>query len=713
MSNVTPFVPKKNLAAKSALSEFVGWAKSQIHLYDRPLDPVQWSAESWFRWGLKNSVFFKYGSKSEVLHSDFIDYAKAIVFYERAVKLIIDNYLLNALRCLEVALLEVTKQGSITAVTAAVFDRACIVAQDYYSTSSAYRISRKLKYIVDHIHMSGVVVKPFIWEPQLKIPRETLKKSEEDARKKMPSEESLIALGEIFSNKPELPLDILTTSAVAIMLSQPSRVGELIYIKKDCFFTESDEKGNEQLYMLWHSLKGFGANKKVIPDAMAGICKEAVSRIIEVTQDSREYAKWLEDNPDLFPPHSAVPEKDLDATLTLNEVCDALMLSTENYTPRSAFNVFLKKIIKKKMSSVNARNIAKKILDGYDTSKGTRCYVSGRLAGFDFNDNFSVTLRLLNVLVREKYLPRHFPYTDDKQNVKWKDALFCFKTGSLFAADGYKGQQKPFGLTSCEGSRLGLQLTGSHKQTKSIFERHGYSNLRVNSHAFRHFLNTGAQRSGMSQEMIARWSGRVDVNENRVYNHMSTEEKVAELEAFIPQLPAMSDNLLASLKTNDTIRLRDLGDESDRIVHRTEFGICIHDYAQEPCAKFNNCLTCGEHVCVKGDETKLANLKEEREYLRSSLETFQREADEGAYGANTWLQTTMEKMERCDQLIQMLENPDIEDGALIKGIENGWTAGRNALAMRGELVEEDTNYIATDLREEKVAELERLLDFGG
>lgn len=237
--------------------------------------------------------------------------------------------------------------------------------------------------------------------------------------------------------------------------------------------------------------------------------------------------------------------------------------------------------------------------------------------------------------------------------------------------------------------------------------------MTVRSHAFRHFLNTGAQRAGLSQELIARWSGRDDMSQNRVYNHMSVEEKVTELENYIPRLVATNGHLLASLKTNSPISMRNFGDESDRIVHRTEFGVCIHDYAQEPCAKFNNCLTCGEHVCVKGDETKLTNLKEEYEYLSKSLLAFHKEADLGSYGANTWLQTTMEKMERCDQLIQMLENPDIENGALIKGVENGWTAGRNALAMRGELFEEDANLIATDTKYDKMAELERLLGFGG
>lgn len=481
---------------------------------------------------------------------------------------------------------------------------------------------------------------------------------------------------------------------------------------------ERDAQGREQLYMLWHSAKGFGENQKIIPDSMAEICQEAVRRVIKVTQDSRKYAKWIEENPEQFPPHENVPKKKLDEPLSTKEVCDALMISVAPPSSRGSTSRWaLKKYLKRTASGKNlpfvVREIAQKILDGYDDSKGTRYYVDGRLNSIKYNDTFKVTLRVLNVFVRKKYLNEHFPYTNNKKITKWQDALFCFNTGSFDMA-GTKDFTKPFGLIGPVGSRLTAQLTGSSKKVKSIFERYGYSETRVNTHAFRHYLNTGANRANLSQELIARWSGRVDVTQNRVYNHMSAEDKADEIEKFTPQYEIENFSLLESLKTNVPVRIKDLdlGESGDRIVHFTEFGVCTHDYAQEPCAKFNNCLTCGEHVCVKGDDKKLENIRDEREYLRSSLEAFQREADEGTYGANTWLKTTMEKMERCDQLIKMLENPDVEDGAIIKGRENRWTVGRNALAMRGELEEEEASLITTDKMDDQADELERLLGLG-
>lgn len=707
MNNVIPFVPKRRLAAKAALQEFINWAKSQIHLYDKPDDPVQWSAVSWHRWGLRQAVFFKLGG-GESLHPEFVDFAKALTFEERVVKLKGDHLQLQALRCLEAALINIYRQADVTAINAAVLDRACIIAQEYHSYDfTVYRISRQLKHLSDRLHTAGIVARPFIWEPQIKISRVTLEDSEANAKKKLPSDAALIALGEIFYTKPELPLDVMVTSAVALMLSHPCRIGELKYVRKDCFFTERDKRGREQLYILWHSEKGFGANRKPIIDSMAEVCKEAVSRVVRITQEPREYAKWLEENPEAFPLHSGVPNKGPDEPLSYQEACDALMISKKDHTPRLVLKAFMGKVAVRKTIPERARKVAQEFLDDFQATKGVKYFLQRDGNEGGINEIQGLTLRKLNILVREKYLPQCFPYTDEKRVTKWQDALFCFRTGTFRLSDS--GVRKPFGLTGCDSGRLNAQLAKNQKKTKSIFERYGYHGVKVNTHAFRHYLNTGAHRAKLSEELIARWSGRVDVSQNKVYNHISVEEKTAEVENLAPQLPAVSGNLISLLKTRVPISMKDLGEDSERIVHRTEFGVCIHDYAQEPCAKFNNCLTCGEHVCVKGDQTKLDNLREERDYLRSSLVNFQKEADAGAYGANTWLQTTMEKLERCDQLIAMLENPNIKDGALIRSVENGWTVGSNASAIRGELVVKNTEIIAVDAEDKKVDELERLL----
>ncbi len=706
MSNVIPFFPKAEKESQKALCKFVDWAKDQIRWYDLPSDPVIWEAESWFKWGLKNTRVSRLGCRNEFLCPNFVDFVKAYIFRESVLGHNAAATTMMALRCLEAAFLVMKKKADATMLTAAIFNKASALAEETFSGRSPYQVSLKLKRIHSFIQDSYIVARRFTWESQIKQPRLNLGACEIAAKKKLPSEESLLALGEIFNNHPEFIDDILVTSSVAIMLSHPCRIGELVSLKKDCLITELDANGRGQLYMLWYSEKGFGSNKKIIPDSVAEICKEAVSRVQAITEDAREYAKWLEENPNVFPVHEKVPLKGLDEPLSVEEICGALRLITsKRVKARAVVKRFLNSCLEGGKSSQKIKEMVGGWLEGFD-SNGKRVYEKG--TGFKglFSDTFNITLRDLNKLVRDRYLPKHFPYTDKNKITKYQDALYCFKNGAFMSTR--LGAEKPFGMHQNLQGRISILLSGSGR-TISIFERHGYSGIKVNSHAFRHWLNTNAQRANLSQELIARWSGRIDVSQNRVYNHISPSEKATQLAQLTPHKGEINSDLLASLKANKPIKMESLGFDDQRIVHRTEFGVCIHDYSEEPCAKFNSCLSCGEHVCVKGDDAKLANLKEEREYLYKSLEGFRRGVDTGSYGAGTWLQTTMKNLERCDELIKILEAPEVGKGALIWGEDNGWTVGRNALAMRGELLVESSNLIASDVDKDIASELEMLL----
>jgi hypothetical protein len=65
-------------------------------------------------------------------------------------------------------------------------------------------------------------------------------------------------------------------------------------------------------------------------------------------------------------------------------------------------------------------------------------------------------------------------------------------------------------------------IVGGEGQLSAV-ERYGFrepdgSPIRVTTHQFRPWLNTLAQEGGMSQELIARWSGRKDMAQNGAYN---------------------------------------------------------------------------------------------------------------------------------------------------------------------------------------------------
>ncbi|HDZ1696254.1 TPA: DNA-binding protein, partial [Klebsiella pneumoniae] len=72
---------------------------------------------------------------------------------------------------------------------------------------------------------------------------------------------------------------------------------------------------------------------------------------------------------------------------------------------------------------------------------------------------------------------------------------------------------------------------------KNIFARHGYYDIEgqpllIRSHQPRHLLNTIAHYGEMSELDIAKWSGRVNVNQNRVYNHVSEEDMLDKIKTI-------------------------------------------------------------------------------------------------------------------------------------------------------------------------------------
>lgn len=203
----------------------------------------------------------------------------------------------------------------------------------------------------------------------------------------------------------------------------------------------------------------------------------------------------------------------------------------------------------------------------------------------------------------------------------------------------------------------------------NIFIRHGYKDeegnpLSLRSHQARHLLNTIAQRGGLSNLEIAKWSGRADVKQNRVYNHMTEYEmvKIAELVDITANKKSIisEQNQVNMPVTTQQFNLLETGS-----VHITEYGYCVHDYTMSPCDKFRDCINCSEQVCIKGDKEKLARIKDRfdktsRIYNKAVLNS-------GDYfGEDRWIEYHRKMLERLKELISIMENSEIDDDAQIK-----------------------------------------------
>lgn len=706
MSNITDFKPQSQLKAAAQLDAFIEWAKATLPkgvANQRVHAGIRWDMDSWHQSGVAGCAFTVHGSDRttkatdrEYMQSPFIDFAKALIVYRRVFQgRKSTNNWLTAIKVLEVALVELSGTRDVTRISAAICNRACEqLKSTYLRGNNAYTSSKALEQIVQLMRNKQIFAQPFRWTSPLRQKTlGSLKEQRENRNKRLPSRESIQALGELFNNDLASPLDILTTSACALLLSQPSRIGELADVEHDCVLFKEGADGGQRMFLRWYAEKGYGATTKAVITGMEPAVKRAIELVTPITNEARQYAAWLEDHPDEYPPHEGVPLKGQDEPLSYDEACAALKLKlVGKKTPRTNFKKgLLNPLAKYKGLSPKAQLVLDEIREGWDTGDGKRVYVNGRLNHFQFNDSV-VTLRKLNILVREKYLPKDFPYTsqaeDGKKRVKYRDALFTVRTGTLPDETlNLNRSQIDFGVEiAASPFRIASQLGGSASRKQNIFKRHGYPDLKVNTHAFRHELNTEMHKAGLSQLLIDAFSGRTTMGS--VYNHETIEERTQRVAHYHPKTKhSNAAHRLEKVKTNQPLSLSDVRDlhegDQDLVIHQTHVGICVHNFASEPCPKMGACLTCGNLGCVKGDDVKLANLKEERKDLKCRYDKARDAQSRDIFGASEWVKKVGMDLYKCDALIRTLENPELDNGDIVWNVDNGWTLTNNAAAMAG------------------------------
>ncbi|UIP31979.1 hypothetical protein [Stutzerimonas kunmingensis] len=724
-NNIVVFKPRSQLAAEAQLAAFIDWAKQTLPkgIPKRVHASIRWEDGSWHLHGFEGCSFTALGSTKvapKAMQAPFMEFAKAIMVYR---KVYLQKKAMRgwqgALSALEVALFELTGTRDVTRVSAAVCNIACEhMTRHWTKGNTAYLCSKSLEALITLMRASKLLKLDFRWtSPLTQMRRGTLKQQKADREQKLPNPDAIRALGEVFTNELTRPLDTVVTSACVLLLSAPSRVGELADVELDCLVFKEDTQGNRRMFLRWYAEKINQVTlKPVVKPEMEPVVERAITLLKQITDEARAYAAWLEDHPDEFPPHQGLPPKGPDEPLTYAEACAALKIAVSDCTEwRSTFKkVFLKSMEKKALSPA-ARALLAEIRGGWD-SVGKRVYVKGKLGiqGYAYDDRCVLTLRKLNLLLREKYLPKDFPYTtpytEGKARVKYRDALFTVRTGAL-VEDSANAVKHGFGVDiAASAVRLNVQLGCTNKQRKqSLFERYGYPGVKVNTHAFRHELNTRMHQAGLSQLLIDAFSGRTTMGS--VYNHETIEERTQGVAAYHPKTKhSNAAQRLDKVKTNQPLSLVDVRElsegEQDRIIHQTHLGVCVHNFASEPCPKMGACLDCGLLGCVKGDDVKLGNLKGERDDLKLRLDKALDAQSRGVFGASESAKKLGEKLYKCEAFIQTLENPELENGAIVWNADNGWTLARNAAAMSG-LIE--VNAIEEDQAQEALPSLDDVL----
>lgn len=634
MAEIFHFRSRAELDAAANLRHFIQQCRDDLAVFGRELD---WDANYWAQAGV---AFGNIDQKSRLLRDDcvlrqpFLDFAKAYFRYQQGHKPAKANNEMRALKALERALIESTGEACVTQVDHGTFDHAAELARKAYSPGMSYHAGRELERLSKFLGDHHLIPSRLQWVSPIARPSDTVrtgKRARQERERKLPSDEALEALAEIFSRELRCHRDIFTTSTSALLMSAPSRITEALALCVDCEVEEVKTNGTRAHGLRFQPGKGAPPMIKWIPDAMVSVAKEALRRVRAMTEDARWLARWLEERPAEFPRHSACPNVSEDSPLTAVQAARAIGFSSEN---------------ERRCREELARLGIARGSDGY-------------------------TLRILNQWVRSK-LPKDFPWCDRNRGIKYSNALYCMTARQL---DTVK-RTTPVILWKPSANVINNDLAtrdvGGGQLALSIFDRHGFNDhrqvpLKVTSHQFRHLLNTMAQRGGLSQAEIARWSGRVDVKQNRTYDHMSEFELVEMLRSHDPSLRL--DQPLQDLIDELSQKLPITREEFELLViptaHVTEFGYCVHDYVMSPCQRFRDCLNCSEQVCVKGDH-RISRMKHRLGQLRSLKARAEVEIREGTAGADRWYEVHALAESRLTELIEIMEDESVSDGTIIR-----------------------------------------------
>lgn len=635
MADQRHFSPKSDLSASENLAEFIRMCRDDLTVFDADLD---WNKTSW----PKAANFTKLGVQSrgfkasDRMDDAFINFAKAYFRYQQGHNPTGTKNESKALRVIEAALLQATGGADVAGLDFAVLDEAAVFARGHYSHTSAYHCGRELQRLASFVSEKHLIPSDLsTWKSPIKKPSDntirTGAKAKAIQEKRLPSQDAIDALAEIFANDPTAPKDIFTSSTFAMTMGAPSRISEILDLPNDCEVEELGKDGTLQYGWRFYSAKGYEGDIKWIPEVMVPVAKEAVRRIRALTEDARRLAEWIEKNPSKPFLHAKTPDVDAGAPLTVFQACTYLGLKSNT---RQACR-----------SGLANAGLATK--DGVHTLNSLWKYVMTRQ-------------------------PKGFPWLDKGKKVKFSNALFCMSRNLI----GEQRGTSPVILWAPTNNIFNNDLSpresleGNHQ---SIFDRHGYKSSdgnrqKLTSHQARHLLDTLANRGGLTQEQLAKWAGRADPKQNRVYNHMSEWEMVAKAEALDTSLTLFGPK--GAVSQHVPVSTQEINLMERGAVHVSLWGVCSHDFIMSPCEKFRDCINCEEHVCIKGlgkDNTeRLTRIKMRLAQVEKDYAEAQAAIEQGYAGADKWYEYHQKTVERLRQLVEILESPQIPDGAQIK-----------------------------------------------
>jgi len=658
MGEIVHFLGKAGLAAGANLEQFILHAK-----VNTPFINVCWEDNSWnitsFNIGknqgkTKKIVHFKSlrdpsGSKSTVeipLSMPFLEFAKS-AFSEIMRRFQLQEFrrYLYAMQAIEQALLDSGKSACVTEVDANILDDAASLLQARFA--DAWSVGRCLERLTTQIITPAKLTSvPLDWVSPIAYKQPTRSdrvapKNNDKVVSRLPSVQTILDLAEIHHTSEHIP-DRVVTSFVTLAMFAPSRGSEILTLPVNCIRHVQSENGL-LMGIAWDPAKGgMPLTKFAASERFENLATETVKFLLDLGASARRAALWYAENPGkLYLP--ADMEHLRGQPITLYEASKILGKPTE-------------------IRSGHAPRLGLVRVDG-KTNDPSRFEANerSRASLFDFFsfENF--------VLAK---LPEIFPILDGSTGLKWHQALFVLPE-NIINPIAETLHNVPSVLST---NQINNQL-GANPGGVTIFSRHGKiqrdgSPMAITTHGFRHLLNTLAQSKHLSESLIAFWSGRKSVKQNKWYDHVPQEAfieaylKLGDNVGGIASGEALSEKVQGLIASHGLTELEAMRVELGAI-SVTRFGLCKHDYALTPCPLDKDCSNCSEHVFVKGDKRHYKEAEFQYNIHAKAVAAATAALQNGEPGAARWLKQNQPRMERWALVLEKMNDPSIPDGTMI------------------------------------------------
>ncbi|GHO77212.1 hypothetical protein KSD_49830 [Ktedonobacter sp. SOSP1-85] len=455
---------------------------------------------------------------------------------------------------------------------------------------------------------------------------------QEERSAKLPSSRALEGVADIYNTYATRPADRLCSCALALLVVTGFRLGELLTLPLACEATE-DFDGKERYRLRYYKEKARGAEKMLdirwLTPTGTVLARKAIAEIQELTSPAHERARILEQDPNRVP----VSGYQWADHIRPDELATLLGLKNRKS---------LEPIPKAKLPRHRENGRA-----FYRASEVEAYLLSERVEHLWTLDRRDGTLQMLS------------------------ETLFIVYARSFHSA----ALPNPLLVEPLFGHDLSSFMAG-HDRQKSAFERfdireeHG-DFCRITSHQFRHWLNDLADKGGLPANQQTRWFGRENPKDTQAYQHANFEERLQWVKDGIRngEVCGTIAHVYFALPEDE----RDIFLEGQiQAVHFTPLGLCLHDFAIDPCSYYLNCTRkCPEYLRTKGNQQERINLIQVQRRTKQALELAQAQAATGNDEiAQAWIRHYEETLAGVEAALAIDDDPMISDGVRIQPFPN-------------------------------------------